>query len=172
MLSVSCTTRPPRPGECRGRDYHFVSPARFADMVRDGAFLEYAEVFGHSYGTCRQWVEEQLAGGHSVVLEIDWQGAAQVKSLAPDCCAIFILPPGLQTLAERLRTRGEDSPEVIEHRLAEARADMQRYKSADFLVINADFDNALDRLCDIFQGRIAPTPIEQQAKRLITDTNH
>lgn len=142
-VSVSHTTRAPRPGEVDGVSYHFVSREQFETGIAAGDFLEHAEVFGNRYGTSRRWVEAQLAADHDVILEIDWQGAQIVRGLMPQAVSVFILPPSLQALAERLNGRGTDSAEVIAHRLGESIADIAHYDEFDFLVINDDFNAAL-----------------------------
>lgn len=142
-VSISHTTRPKRPGEEDGKNYHFVSIARFQLMRTENAFLESAEVFGNLYGTSRAWVEERLAAGWDVILEIDWQGASQVQSLMGDAVSIFILPPSLDALRERLTARGQDGAEVIEKRMAEAVNEISHFHLADFIVINENFDAAL-----------------------------
>lgn len=151
QVSVSHTTRAQRPGEQNGINYHFIDRARFATMLKAGAFLEHANVFGNCYGTSRQWVEKTLAQGIDVILEIDWQGAAQVRRLLPDTIGIFILPPTRKALRERLTGRGQDNETVIEQRMAEADNEMSHYAEADFLVINDDFDSALASLEAIVQ---------------------
>lgn len=142
-VSVSHTTRAPRPGEVNGVNYHFTTREQFLAEVAAGQFLEHAEVFGNLYGTSRTWVEQQLASDHDVILEIDWQGAQIVRELMPQALSIFILPPSLPALAERLNGRGTDSNEVIAHRLSEAIADITHYSEFDYLVINDDFATAL-----------------------------
>ncbi|WP_026913142.1 guanylate kinase [Perlucidibaca piscinae] len=142
-VSVSHTTRPPRPGEVDGVNYHFTSRERFLADVAAGQFLEHAEVFGNLYGTSKAWVEQRLADDHDVILEIDWQGAEIVRKLMPQALSIFILPPSLKALAERLNSRGTDSDEVIAHRLSEAIADIGHYSDFDYLVINDHFETAL-----------------------------
>ncbi len=142
-VSVSHTTRAARPGEVDGVNYHFTSREQFLAEVAAGLFLEHAEVFGNLYGTSRTWVEQQLASDHDVILEIDWQGAQIVRELMPQALSIFILPPSLPALAERLNGRGTDSNEVIAHRLSEAIADITHYSEFDYLVINDDFATAL-----------------------------
>ncbi len=143
VLSVSHTTRAPRPGERDGEHYHFVSAARFAEMVAAGAFLEHAEVFGHRYGTARAGVLAELERGRDVLLEIDWQGARQVRERMPEALAVFILPPSREALAERLRARAQDSESVIERRLAAARREIEHYREFDYLVVNERFEEAL-----------------------------
>lgn len=148
-VSVSHTTRPPRPGERDGVNYHFVDEAAFEALVREDAFLEHARVYDQHYGTRRETVLERLCAGVDVILEIDWQGARQVRSRMPDCRTIFILPPSRQTLRQRLRHRG-DPERVIERRMAAAVAEMSHYAEFDYLIVNDDFDAALDALRSIF----------------------
>ncbi len=145
-VSVSHTTRAMRPGEVDGRDYHFVDAERFLAMVVDGDFLEHAQVFDNYYGTSRQAVQERLQRGRDVILEIDWQGAQQVRKLFADCRSIFILPPSKAALRERLTGRGQDSEAIIERRLRDAEADMSHYDEFDFVVVNDDFERALSEL--------------------------
>jgi guanylate kinase len=155
-LSISHTTRTRRPTEAEGREYHFVTPAQFAQLVARGEFLEHARVFDNLYGTSRAYVEGQLAAGHDVMLEIDWQGAQQVRRAMPQCVSIFILPPSREALAERLARRATDSPEVIRRRLRDAVADMSHYREFDYVVVNDDFERALGELTDIVAGRGEP----------------
>lgn len=145
-FSISFTTRPPRPGEQDGRDYFFVAAGRFADMVSGGEFLEHASVFGHSYGTSRSQVEATLATGASILLEIDWQGAQQVRRNAPHCRSIFIFPPSVAELERRLRGRGTDPEDVIRRRLASSVADLSHWDEFDYLVVNDDLEAALQAL--------------------------
>lgn len=151
-VSVSHTTRPPRPNEHEGREYHFVTPAQFEEMVRGGGFLEHAVVFGNRYGTGRHTVEAQLASGSDVVLEIDWQGARQVRSARPGTTGIFILPPSLSALRQRLEGRATDDTGVIERRLAEARSDMAHHAEFEYVVVNDSFEQALADLRTIIRG--------------------
>jgi guanylate kinase len=146
VISVSYTTRAPRPGESDGVHYHFVPPGSFEQRRQAGEFLECAEVFGHWYGTHRQTTEEILDAGQDVILEIDWQGARQVKETFPDCRSIFILPPSVAALRERLGARAQDSDAVIERRMAEARDELSHWDEFDFVVVNDDFATALDEL--------------------------
>ena len=146
VLSISHTTRPARPGEIDGQHYHFVAEAVFEKMVNDGDFMEHARVFDHYYGTNRNSVALQLEQGLDVVLEIDWQGARQVRSAFPDCCLIFIIPPSLETLRERLTDRGQDSENVIQRRMREAQAEISHWGEFDQLVGNDKFDTALEEL--------------------------
>jgi len=145
-VSVSHTTRSMRPGEEDGINYHFVDETTFVTMLNKDAFLEHAKVFNNYYGTAQSWVEEILAQGEDVILEIDWQGAEQVRRLQPDCISIFVLPPSPKALEQRLNNRGQDDPAVINHRLAEAQEEMSHFVEADYLVINDDFDTALSEL--------------------------
>lgn len=149
-VSVSHTTRAQRPGETDGVDYHFVSEDVFLGMLDRTEFLEHARVFGNLYGTSQLWVEEQLSQGIDVILEIDWQGAQQVKRIMPDTLSVFILPPSRLTLLQRLTARGQDDSTIIEGRMAEAVEEMSHYISSDYLVVNDDFDQALDELQAIF----------------------
>jgi len=142
-VSVSHTTRPMRPGEVDGVNYHFVSHAKFEKMLESSAFLEHAQVFDNFYGTSQQWVESQLAAGEDVILEIDWQGAQQVRRLMPNTVAIFIMPPSKEALNERLTGRGQDDSAVIQRRMDAAVAEMSHYVESDFVVINDDFNTAL-----------------------------
>ncbi|MDX1610690.1 MAG: guanylate kinase [Halofilum sp. (in: g-proteobacteria)] len=154
-LSVSHTTRPRRDGERDGVDYYFVDDATFQEMVDAGAFLEHARVFDNRYGTSRRVVEETLAGGFDLVLEIDWQGAHQVRESVEGAISIFILPPSRAALVERLQGRGLDSDEVIERRMAAAIDEMSHYDECDYLVVNDDFEDALADLRGIVRaGRV------------------
>ena len=146
VISVSYTTRAPRPGETDGVHYHFTTPERFTRRREAGEFLESAEVFGHWYGTHGQTTEAILAEGRDVILEIDWQGARQVRDSFPDCRSIFILPPSVETLRTRLGARAQDSEAVIERRMAQARSELSHCDEFEFVVINDDFDVALDEL--------------------------
>jgi len=147
-LSVSFTTRPPRPGEQDGVAYHFVSTQRFAAMQAGGEFLEHAQVFDHHYATGASAVAQSLAGGQSVVLEIDWQGARQARDRLPGCVTVMILPPSLAALRERLGGRG-DEPAIIDRRMRDALAELGHWPEFDYLVVNAAFEQALDDLCAI-----------------------
>ena len=148
-VSVSHTTRPMRPGEEDGIHYHFVDQARFLDKAAQGDFLEHAEVFGNYYGTDEASVRGQLEAGQDTVLEIDWQGAQQVRKRFPEAVSIFILPPSPEALHERLSNRGQDSEEVIQGRMREAVSEMSHYAEFDYLVFNDDFDTALSELAAI-----------------------
>ena len=151
-LSVSHTTRDPRPGEENGREYHFVTIEEFERLKEENAFLEWAYVHGNYYGTSKQWISEELALGHDVLLEIDWQGALQVKRLFPDVVGIFILPPSVEALRARLNKRGTDSDEVIARRLAGAGAEMVHAGQFDYVIINDDFDRATEDLIAIVRA--------------------
>jgi len=145
-LSISYTTRGPRPGEADGREYHFVDVATFRAMMARGDFLEWAEVHGNFYGTSKVWIGDQLAAGHDVLLEIDWQGAQQVRAVFPAAIGVFILPPSMEELTRRLTGRGTDSAEVIERRLAAAQAEMRHVGEFDYVIINDGLEQALDDL--------------------------
>ncbi|BAU77266.1 guanylate kinase [Metapseudomonas furukawaii] len=151
-VSVSHTTRGMRPGEVDSVNYHFVSREKFVQMLEHGDFLEHAEVFGNLYGTSQSWVLQTLAEGHDLILEIDWQGAQQVRHLMPQARSIFILPPSQDALRQRLDNRGQDSADVIEQRMREAVSEMSHYVEYDYLVINDDFATALDDLKAIFRA--------------------
>ena len=152
-VSTSHTTRPRRPTEQDGREYFFVTNPQFDQMVAEGAFLEHARVFDNQYGTSKGQLQQKLAAGHDVILEIDWQGARQVRVALPGCRTIFILPPSRQALAQRLNDRRTDSPEVIARRLADAVSDMSHYGEFDYVVVNDDFGRAVDELAAIIRGQ-------------------
>ncbi len=149
QVSVSHTTRPQRPGETNGVNYHFVSPEQFAQMLDESAFLEHAEVFGNLYGTATKGVEALLAQGEDVILEIDWQGAQQIRRQIADAVSIFILPPSREILKERLEGRGQDSESVISGRMAQASEQLSHYVEFDYLVINDVFNTAVAELKSI-----------------------
>jgi guanylate kinase len=157
--SISHTTRDCRPGEEDGINYHFVGREQFIGMLEKSAFLEHAEVFGNFYGTSQQWVEETLATGQDVILEIDWQGAAQVRQLFTDSTSIFILPPSKQALRERLNNRGQDDSAVIDKRVAAATEEMSHYIEADYMVVNDDFEVALNQLMAIISAQHCRLPV-------------
>lgn len=146
QLSISFTTRAPRPGEQNGREYHFVAVDAFRAMISRDEFLEWAEVHGNFYGTSKKWIGDQLTAGHDVLLEIDWQGAQQVRKLFPEAIGIFVLPPSIDELTRRLVGRGTDAPDVIERRLAAAEAEMRHVGEFDYVIINDQLDQALDDL--------------------------
>ena len=143
VVSVSHTTRKPRGQEQDGREYHFVGEPEFRAMVEAGQFVEWAEVHGNLYGTSRGAIEERIVRGHDVLLEIDWQGALQIKHLFPNAVLIFLLPPSWEELLQRLHRRGEDGPEVIAQRMANARVEVSKARHFDFVIINALFETAL-----------------------------
>jgi guanylate kinase len=151
-LSVSHTTRAPRPGERDGRDYHFVSRPVFEAMIERGEFLESADVHGNLYGTAQGWIDEQRAGDVDIVLEIDWQGAQQVRKLIVEAIGIFILPPSLAALRRRLNDRGQDSPAVIERRLQAAQGEIAHLAEFDYVIINHNFDDAVEDLVSIVRA--------------------
>jgi len=142
-LSLSTTTRLPRPGEVEGKDYRFIALDEFIAEREQGNFLEHAEVHGNFYGTSRAWIEGQMKAGHDVILEIDWQGAQQIRQMIPEVQWIFIFPPSFEALEERLRKRGQDDEATIQRRLAAAHLELQHAHEADFIVINDDFERAL-----------------------------
>ncbi len=162
-LSISHTTRAPRPGEVDGREYHFVSIDEFESMKEDDAFLEWAYVHGNYYGTSKKWIDEQLEAGRDVLLEIDWQGALQVKRLFPDVLGIFILPPSVEALRQRLNNRATDSEEVIARRLAGAGTEMVHACEFDYVIINDDFERATQDLIAVV--RAARLTFKSQAIR-------
>ncbi|MDX2421426.1 MAG: guanylate kinase [Amphritea sp.] len=162
-VSVSHTTRAMRSGEVDGQDYNFVSMDTFDSMIEKGQFLEYADVFTNKYGTSRLWVEEQLQQGMDVILEIDWQGAQQIRQQMPACTSIFILPPSNTELRKRLTGRGTDSEDVINHRMSEAMSEMSHYNEYEYLLINDDFDATLQELQAVFSAqRLKLTPQQQK----------
>lgn len=150
QVSVSHTTRAKRSGETDGVNYHFVDMNEFLRMLEQGDFLESAEVFGNRYGTSQRWVKETLAKGIDVILEIDWQGAEQVRRLLPETVSIFILPPSRSALEQRLNGRGQDSADVIQKRMSAAIDEMSHYPEADYVIVNDDFQTALAELRAIF----------------------
>ena len=152
-VSISHTTRPMRPADRDGVDYHFVDEAEFQRMIERGEFLEHARVFGNLYGTSQAEVEKTLAAGTDVLLEIDWQGADQVRRLMPQACSIFIVPPSREILQSRLRGRASDSSAVIERRLQEAVADMKHFSNYEYLIVNDDFELALEQLCAVVMAK-------------------
>lgn len=152
-VSVSHTTRERRPGEEHGKAYHFVKRNEFERMIAAEEFLEYARVFDNYYGTARRTIEDHLQSGKDVLLEIDWQGARQVRSLAPECVSIFVLPPSRQTLEDRLRARGQDDPATIDRRMHDAISELSHYAEYDYLVVNDQFDDALAQLRSIIEAQ-------------------
>ena len=162
-VSVSYTTRPQRPGEVEGVNYFFVSAETFHEMREAGAFFESAEVFGHFYGTSLTQLEARLSDGADVILEIDWQGAQQVRKLLPDSAWLFILPPSLEALKSRLQARGQDSEDTIDLRMRAARDEMSHWDEADYLIINDQFDVALEALQALVRSLRLRTGQQQSA---------
>ncbi|MFK7829961.1 MAG: guanylate kinase [Congregibacter sp.] len=163
QVSVSHTTRSIRPGETDGENYHFCDRQKFTEMLKSGDFLEHAEVFGNLYGTSQGFVSQQLAADRDVILEIDWQGAQQVKKLLPRTCAIFVLPPSENALHQRLSGRGQDDQETIQRRMAAAVSEMSHFVESDYLVINDVFDQAVVALRAIVQSQRLRT--DNQSRR-------
>lgn len=158
VLSISHTTRPARPREVDGQHYHFISEPAFMQMVEGGDFMEHAQVFDHYYGTNRHSVAAQLEQGHDVILEIDWQGARQVHAAFPDCCLIFIIPPSLEALRQRLTNRRQDSAAVIQRRMKDAQKEISHWAEFDQLVVNDDFNTALEELLAIINDHRMQIP--------------
>jgi len=159
-LSVSYTTRPPRPGEADERDYYFIDEPQFKKLLEQGELLESALVHGHHYGTPRKWVAERRAAGDDILLEIDWQGAAQVRRLIPEAVGIFILPPSFETLVARLNKRAQDAPDVIARRLAAAREEISHAAEFDYVIINDDFEEAVRDLIAIVRAQRLRAPVQ------------
>ena len=153
LVSVSHTTRPIRPGEINGKNYHFIDERRFLSMLSNGDFLETADVYGHKYGTSSKWVNAELEKGNDVILEIDWQGAIQIKRQFPGACSIFILPPSLEALIDRLQKRQQDDNETIARRMAQAKEVISHVKDADYAVVNDKFDETVNEVSSIIQSR-------------------
>ncbi|WP_417516068.1 guanylate kinase [Marinobacter sp.] len=169
-VSVSHTTRPMREGEKDGVNYHFVGRDEFEAMIGRGDFLEHADVFGNYYGTSQVWVREMLAHGRDVILEIDWQGAGQVRRLVPECVSIFIVPPSSEVLRDRLVGRGTDAPEVVERRLFEAQEECRHAAEFDYLVVNDDFHDALGDLLAIVRSQRLKIVAQQERHRHLLST--
>lgn len=159
-LSVSYTTRKPRPGEVDGREYHFVTEPEFAQMTGRGEFLENALVHGNHYATSAYWISEQRAAGRDIMLEIDWQGAAQVRQLIPEAIGIFILPPSFEALLSRLNKRAQDAPDIIARRLAAARDEISHVGEFKYVIINDNFSQAAEDLISIVRAQRLLTPIQ------------
>jgi guanylate kinase len=151
-ISISYTTRPPRQNEIHGEHYHFIDDVKFTQMTNDEIFLEHAQVFGYQYGTSREWVMRQLEKGIDVVLEIDWQGARQIRQLFSSAVSIYILPPSLSVLKQRLMERKQDSLDVIQKRMQAAQLEMSHFHEFDYVVVNEDFNQALDELSAIVRA--------------------
>ena len=169
-VSVSHTTRKPRASEVDGQHYHFVTAETFLGMIEDGQLLEHAKVFDNFYGTARASVDERLDAGMDVILEIDWQGARQVRAAVPDAHSIFILPPSRDELERRLRGRGQDEEDVIQRRLRDAESDCTHFREYDYTVVNADFDEAVRDLACIFRANRLRT-VEQETRAAPTIGN-
>lgn len=161
QVSVSCTTRAPRPGEVDGVHYHFLDVTTFQRKIEENAFYEWAKVFDNYYGTSRQVIEETLKQGVDVFLDIDWQGARQVRDAYPQAQSIFIVPPSLEVLEQRLRSRGQDSDEVIAKRMAKAQAEMSHYHEFDYLLVNDDFNESLANFEHIVLARRQRMALQQ-----------
>lgn len=173
QLSVSYTTRAPREGEVNGKHYHFVSKDVFMRMAARGDFLESAEVYGNYYGTSQVWINEQLAFGRDILLEIDWQGARQVRKIFPQAIGVFILPPSLDALRERLIGRGKDSAEVIARRLEHAREDIAHVDEFDYVIVNEDLAEATTDIVSVLRAqRLLITPQMNRHQALITSLRH
>ena len=153
LVSVSHTTRPIRPSETNGKNYHFIDERRFLSMLSNGDFLETADVYGYKYGTSSKWVNAELGRGNDVILEIDWQGAIQIKRQFPGACSIFILPPSLEALLDRLHKRQQDDDETIARRMAQAKEVISHVKDADYAVVNDRFDETVSKVSSIIQSR-------------------
>jgi guanylate kinase len=172
-VSVSHTTRPMRPGEVDGVNYHFISKQGFLEARASGEFFEWAEVFGHFYGTAKTEVASRRAAGNDVILEIDWQGARQVKAVCPESCCIFVLPPSISELENRLTQRRQDNAETIRRRMAEAQSEMARWPDADYLVLNDDFERALAELTTITDGlRLTRDYQSRNLAKVLEDLGH
>jgi guanylate kinase len=169
MISVSHTTRKQRPGELHGEDYFFIEREAFEAKVAERAFLEHAQVFGNYYGTAKATVEEALAADRDVLLEIDWQGARQIKALMPDACAIFILPPSRAALSQRLHGRGQDDAETIAGRMREAISEMSHFAEYDYLVVNDDFEAAVQDLIAIVKASRLRAPLQAARLQAVID---
>lgn len=162
QVSISYTTRPLRPNDQNGVDYFFIDEPRFQEMIKAEAFLEHATIYGHRYGTSKEWVMNQLKIGNDVVLEIDWQGARQIRRLFPPALLIFIFPPSLKTLKERLQKRQQDDDMVISQRLALASQEMAHYKEFDYLIVNDNFDQALKDLIAVVNAERLQLDVQEQ----------
>ncbi len=161
-VSTSTTTRKPRPGELDGREYHFSDVKRFLEMADRAEFIEWAEVHGNYYGTSQRWIEKEITAGHDVLLEIDWQGAQQVRQTFPEAISVFIMPPSLEALSDRLSGRGTDSTETIARRIAAAREEMRHVVEFDYVIINDDLAQALGNLQSIVSASRLRYPVQHQ----------
>lgn len=172
-VSISHTTRPKRPAEIHGVNYYFIDETEFHRMIDHHDFLEHATVFNHFYGTSHTWVEQTLASGVDVILEIDWQGSQQIQRLLPDCISIFILPPSLNALAERLLLRNQDKPDIIQQRLIDVKETTSHIAEFDYVVMNDDFNQALHDLTTIVEaGRLLQKRQTLKFSKLLTDLSH
>ncbi|MBK8815326.1 MAG: guanylate kinase [Methylococcaceae bacterium] len=169
VVSISHTTRPKRPGEKEGEDYFFVSPDDFKALLDRRELLEHASVFDNYYGTAKKTVEDNLKAGRDVILEIDWQGAQQIKKICPDCASIFILPPSTAVLEQRLQNRGQDDPAVIARRMRDAVTEIAHHDEFDYMIVNDDFDHALTELKSIvIANRLTRERQKKNLKTLLT----
>ena len=168
-VSISHTTRPQRPGEVDAEHYYFIDKARFEKMVQEKKFFEYAMVYEHYYGTSRHGILEQLSQGQDIILEIDWQGAAQIRRIFAQTVSVFIFPPSLKVLYERLKNRQQDKPTVIEHRMRDAIAEMRHYREFDYLVVNQSFEKALSDLLHIVHSVRLRSNRESKTLSLLVD---
>ena len=168
-VSVSHTTRAPREGESDGKDYNFVSQEAFKELIEQNAFLEHAQVFDNFYGTSQVWVEQQLNAGRDVILEIDWQGAQQIRQQMPNMISLFILPPSRDELLKRLTGRGTDSQEVIDRRMHDAVSEMSHYAEFDYLIINDNFEYALQELRSVIIARRQRIEVQSQKQRYLLE---
>lgn len=168
-VSVSHTTRAPREGEVSGKDYNFVRQDDFKNLIEQNAFLEHAQVFDNFYGTSQTWVEQELSAGRDVILEIDWQGAQQIRQQMPNMISVFILPPSRDELLKRLTGRGTDAPEVIDRRMQDAVSEMSHYGEFDYLIINDDFDLALQELHSIVIARRQRVTVQSQKQQQLLE---
>ncbi len=168
-VSVSHTTRGPREGEINGKDYNFVSQDEFKSLIEQSAFLEHAQVFDNFYGTSQIWVEQELKAGRDVILEIDWQGAQQIRQQMPEMVSIFILPPSREELLKRLTGRGTDSQEVIDRRMQEAVSEMSHYGEFNYLIINDDFETALQELHSVVVARRQRIAAQSQKQQVLLE---
>lgn len=166
-VSISYTTRPPRPGEQNGHDYHFIDENKFKDLIKKNAFLEHAKVFDNYYGTAQQWVEKKLKAGIDIILEIDWQGARQIRKKMPDAIGIFILPPSWEALEKRLRKRAQDTDAVIAKRMKEAKDEVSHYDEYDYLIVNDNFTKALADLNAIIRVRRLRLSVQQNEQAVL-----
>ena len=173
IISTSHTTRPPRKNEINGKDYFFVEEAEFKNLIKKNYFIEHAKVFGNYYGTSRALVQSKLEAGKAIILEIDWQGAEQICNLYPDACSIFILPPSIETLTERLQERAQDDYDTIESRMQQARSVIEHVAQADYVVVNDDFDSALDDIRAIVRTQRLTVRVQQETlSELLTSLTH